>query len=113
MLPFGHAEPSRVRDRFAGEDLFGDDAGWDALRAEIAEGSEEGFFANVEYVDDRRFEGLSAEALEAAQPHRDDGWDVMYVADERAIKEPVHPLLLVRVGSSEDCPFRCRARSAV
>jgi hypothetical protein len=88
---------------------FGDDAGWNALTAVIAEGSEEGYFATVEYVDDRRFEGFSVEALEAAHPHRADGWDVMYVADERAIKEPAHPLLLVRVGSREELPFRCRA----
>lgn len=88
---------------------FGDDAGWDALTAVIGEGSEEGFFANVEYVDDRQFEGFSVEELQAAHPHREDGWDVMYVADERTIKEPVHPLLLVRVGSSEELPFRCRA----
>jgi hypothetical protein len=88
---------------------FGDDASWDALRGEIEEGSEEGFFANVEYVDDRQFEGFSVEALEAAHPHRADGWDVMYVADERGIREPAHPLLLVRVGSAEDLPFRCRA----
>jgi hypothetical protein len=88
---------------------FGDDAAWDALREEIEGGSEEGFFANVEYVDDRQFEGSSVKALEAVHPHRADGWDVMYVADERAIKEPAHPLLLVRVGSSEDLPFRCRA----
>jgi hypothetical protein len=88
---------------------FGDEAGWDALRAEIDEGSEEGFFANVQYVNDRQFEGFSSEALETAHPHRVSGWDVMYVADEQAITHPVHPLLLVRVGSTEDLPFRCRA----
>lgn len=88
---------------------FGDDAGWDALRAVIDEGSEEGFFANVQYVDDRQFDGLSFEALEAAHPHRDSGWDVMYVADEEAITHPVHPLLLMRVGNAEEMPFRCRA----
>lgn len=88
---------------------FGDDVGWDALKAEISEGSEEGFFANLEYVDDRQFEGFTPEALQDAHPHRADGWDVMYVADEQAITSPVHPLLLVRVGSTEDLPFRCRA----
>ena len=88
---------------------FGDDAGWDALRAVIGEGSEEGFFANVEYVDDPQFDGLSVQALEQAHPHRADEWDVMYVADERAIVEPVHPLLVVRVGNHDEQPFRCRA----
>jgi hypothetical protein len=88
---------------------FGDDVGWEALKAEIAEGSEEGFFANVQYVDDRQLDGFSPEALVDAHPHRADGWDVMYVADERAITNPAHPLLLVRVGSTEDLPFRCRA----
>jgi hypothetical protein len=88
---------------------FGDDAGWDALKALIDEGSEEGFFANAQYVDDRQFDGFSSKALEDAHPHRDSGWDVMYVADEQAITHPAHPLLLVRVGSTEELPFRCRA----
>jgi hypothetical protein len=59
-------------------------------------------------VDDRQFEGFSVDALEAVHPHRADAWDVMYVADERAINEAVHPLVVVRVGSREDLPFRCR-----
>jgi hypothetical protein len=88
---------------------FGDDAGWDALKALIEEGSEEGFFANVQYVDDRQFDGFSSKALEDAHPHRDSGWDVMYVADEQAITRPVHPLLLVRMGNTAELPFRCRA----
>jgi hypothetical protein len=88
---------------------FGDEAGWDALRAVIDEGSQEGFFANVHYVDDRHFDGFSVEELEAAHPQRERGWDVLYVADEQAITHPVHPLLVVRVGSTEELPFRCRA----
>lgn len=88
---------------------FGDDAAWDELRTAIDEGSQEGFFATVEYVDDRQFDRFSVEALEAAHPHRADAWDVMYVADERAIIERAHPLLVVRVGCSDDQPFRCRA----
>src|SRR5690348_3559069 len=90
---------------------FGDDVGWEALKAVIDEGSEEGFFATVHYVDDHQFDGFTSEALDDAHPHRDSGWDVMYVADEQAITHPAHPLLLVRVGSSEDLPFRCRANA--
>jgi hypothetical protein len=88
---------------------FGADDAWQALRELIEAGSEQGFLANVVFVDERRFEGFSIEELEAVHPHRSDGWDVMYVADERAVKESSHPLLVVRVGRPEDLPFRCRA----
>jgi ligand-binding SRPBCC domain-containing protein len=44
-------------------------------------------------------------------PRRADGWDVMYVADERAVRESGHPVLVVRVGNDEDVPFRCRAHA--
>jgi hypothetical protein len=88
---------------------FGDDQAWAALRKLIEEGSDDEFYANVEYVDDHQFDGFSPEALEAIHPHRSNEWDVMYVADQRSLSEPAHPLLVVRVGSSEDLPFRCRA----
>jgi hypothetical protein len=43
---------------------FGMDDSWEALREMIEEGSEEGFLANVIFVDDRQFEGFSVEELE-------------------------------------------------
>jgi hypothetical protein len=88
---------------------FGDETAWRQLQAVIDEGSDEGFSANVEYVDDRTWDGFSVTALEAVHPNRESGWDVMYVADQRAVTEPAHPLLVVRVGSTVDAPFRCRA----
>src|SRR5690349_25141129 len=88
---------------------FDDDAGWRALRRVINKGSEEGVFATVEYVNDRQCDVFTSDALEAVHPYREEGWAVMYVADERAIREPSHPLLLVKVGGTEELPFRFRA----
>lgn len=89
--------------------FFGDDAGWDELTAIVAEETDEGFVATVQVVDDVQFDGYSPAELEVAHPHRNDGWDVLYIADELAVTQPAHPLLLIRVGNSEDRPFRCRA----
>ena len=88
---------------------FEDEPGWGALREVIERGSEEGHFATVEFVDDAQFDGFSADALVAVHPHKADGWDVMYVADQQAITVDGHPLLVVRVGRTKDIPFRCRA----
>ena len=47
---------------------FGDDSAWESLVEEVETPSDEGFLAGVRLVDDRSFEGLSAEALKAGQP---------------------------------------------
>jgi hypothetical protein len=88
---------------------FGDDAGWDELCAVATEETDEGFLATVQIVDDPAFDGFTPEQLKASHPHRVDGWDVLYIADELAITHPGHPILLIRVGSVTDLPFRCRA----
>ena len=87
---------------------FGDDAGWDDLCTVVTEETDEGFVAAPQIVDDPTFNGFTPEQLEAAHPHRDDGWDVLYIADELAISQPEHPILLLRVGNATDQPFRCR-----
>jgi hypothetical protein len=88
---------------------FGDDVLWNGLREEIQRGSEDGYYGGVDFVDDSRFDGYSVEDLVAAHPHRAEDWDVLYVADESAITSNGYPLLVVRVGSDDEIPFRCRA----
>lgn len=88
---------------------FGSDDLWGAVRDEIEQGTDEGFHAIVEFIDDRQYEGLTAQQLESTDRQRASQNDLVYLADERAQKEPSHPLLVVRVGGGPDLPFRCRA----
>lgn len=88
---------------------FGDDDAWAALIEEAREPSDEGFLPNLTPVDDRAFEGLTAEALRQKQT---DGPIVSFLADETTLTSPEHPVLAVRVlprrdGDERDfAPFR-------
>lgn len=88
---------------------FGSDAAWRQVREEIERPSVEGFTANVEFVNDRAFEGWGVSALKAALPVSD-VVSVMFVADETAITSADHPVLVVDVlefEGEELTPFRC------
>jgi hypothetical protein len=87
---------------------FGSDARWQQVCAEIAMPSDEGFTANVDFVDDRAFEGLGVSALKVALPAQDTV-SVMFVVDETTMTPADHPVLLVDVLEFEDevlTPFR-------
>ncbi len=73
---------------------FGDDSAWESLVREVQTPSDEGFLANVAVVNDRAFEGLSAEALRTRQT---DGAIVSFIADETTLVSAEHPILAVWV----------------
>jgi hypothetical protein len=90
---------------------FGDDDAWartaDAAVAGYPAGAIPPFRAEVELVDDRRWAGASAERLRAAaQPPTT--ISVLFAADERAIAEDEHPVLVIDI-VGEETPFRCVA----
>jgi hypothetical protein len=73
---------------------FGADDAWESLVAEVRTPSADGFLANVTLVNDPVFEGLSDDALRAAQTA---GPIVSFLADETALTRAGHPVLAVRV----------------
>jgi hypothetical protein len=73
---------------------FGDDEAWRLLCEEIARPSDEGFTADVEFVNDPAFERFDADALKAAMP-ANDTVSVLFVADETTLASADHPVLVV------------------
>ena len=72
---------------------FSDDAAWDRLCRAIRTPSPDfGFLANVEFVDDRRHDGATAEALVAQAPASQ---VLLFVADRAALSNPDQPVLAV------------------
>jgi hypothetical protein len=73
---------------------FGDDREWESLVLEVRTPTGERFLAGVVVVDDRAFEGLSAEALRVRQAG---GAIVSFIADETTFVSAGHPVLAVWV----------------
>ena len=89
---------------------FGDDCAWERLVSRLRTPSEDGFLADVTFVDDPVFEGLSAESLQAQQTN---GPIVSFIADEVTHTADDQPILAVWVlprdaddGRPEPKPFR-------
>lgn len=80
---------------------FGDDNAWESLVSEVQTPSEEGFLAQVTLVNDPTFEGLSAEALKAAQADGNAAI-VSFLADETTLTSAEHPILAVWVLPLDD-----------
>lgn len=89
---------------------FTDQGAWTAICAEIERPSEEGFFAHVELVEDRAFEGATLEQLLSAVP---EGYPhtFMLVVDRETVAGKERPLLVVNLydglGSAVGAAFRC------
>jgi hypothetical protein len=87
---------------------FGSDEAWQHVCEEIARPSDEGFTANVEFVNDRAFEGFDAGALKAAMP-ANGTVAVLFVVDETTTTSADHPVLvvdLVELDGEVFMPFR-------
>ena len=71
-------------------------AEWAAIRAAIVEPQEEGFMANVEFVDDRSYEGLTParllEIVPAGAAHR-----FAFLVDEQTLTHPDRPIQVVNL----------------
>ena len=86
---------------------FSDEAAWNAVCAAIQEpDSEFGFTANVNFVNDREFEGLTVEQL----PHRfsrdDASYSFAFIIDHKALSESEHPILVVDLSDDPGRTFR-------
>lgn len=88
---------------------FGDDDSWRHLVSEAAIPREDDFLPDVDFVDDRTFEGVAAADLPALQAS---GPSVSFIADESAQTDEGQPALAVWVSprrgddEPERKPFR-------
>lgn len=83
---------------------FTNDAAWEALCAALR-APVTGFYAYLEYLDDRRFDGLSKDALVALVP-ADAHQPFLAIADARAIHGPDPALLVVDLAEEPGRAFR-------
>lgn len=71
---------------------FADDLAWQAVRARLT--ARTGMFrANLDFVDDRRYENLTVEGLLALTDDCEETF--VFLADRETIAHPDHPLLIV------------------
>jgi hypothetical protein len=89
---------------------FANPGAWDKLKGLLGKPNEEGYAANVEYVEDRSLTSLDDAALEARFPrlYPDDyEHPVVFVADAAAMSPPDYPILVVNLNKREETrPFR-------
>ena len=89
---------------------FSDDALWARLQDDIRAETEEGFAANVEFVEYPTLVGLDAPALARAFPRaypHEYHHPVVFVVDAVAVSSPEHPILAVGVNERDRAdPFR-------
>ncbi|MEV4279943.1 DUF6924 domain-containing protein [Actinoplanes xinjiangensis] len=93
---------------------FADDAVWERIREKIMEPTEEGFGADVDFVEDLALTGLNEMAIVAgyqrSYPH-DYRHPVLFVVDTIATSTPEHPVLVVNLNAGVDAqPFRALPR---
>jgi hypothetical protein len=95
------AEPSRARIRTD----FSDDGAWEAICAAILQLTEEGFGAQVEFVDDAPYRGVTKEQLLNLVPDSDQRPFFMIV-DDVTVRSPEHPVLVVDLWREPGREFR-------
>jgi hypothetical protein len=93
---------------------FSDDAGWERVKENIAEPTEEGFGADVEFVEDRALAGLDEAAIVGGYPRAYPAayrHPVLFVVDAVALSGPEWPVLVVNLNADVDvAPFRALPR---
>jgi len=93
---------------------FTDDAAWDEIREKIAEPTEEGFRADVDFLEDRALTGLDEAAIVTGYPRaypQEYRHPVLFVVDAVAVSAPDHPVLVVNLNARVDArPFRALPR---
>jgi hypothetical protein len=86
---------------------FADDAAWERIKEKIAEPTQDGFGADVDFVEDHALTGLDEAAIVAFYPRRyphDYRHPVMFVVDHIAMSLPEHPVLVVNLNAAVDTP---------
>jgi len=71
---------------------FSDDAAWAAVCGEMSKPRKFGFRANLDFLSDRQYEGMTADALVALAP---ESHTFFFVVDGRALTDPEQPVLVV------------------
>ncbi|MDG9675788.1 hypothetical protein [Micromonospora sp. DH14] len=89
---------------------FTDDAVWIQIKEWIAAPTEEGFGADVDFIEDRALNGLDEAAIAAgyasSYPH-EYRHPVLFVVDAVAVTTPEHPVLVINLNSGVAArPFR-------
>lgn len=85
---------------------FSDETAWSEICAAIQKPSGElGFTANVDFVSDREFEGLTAERLPSALPE-DSQRTFAFIIDHTALSQPDHPILVLDLFEEHGRTFR-------
>lgn len=93
---------------------FSDPAMWEQIRQEIVSLTEEGFGADIEFVEDRAYEGVNDQAILDGAPGRypnSYSHPVVFVADAQTISAPDHPLLVLDLSDRAASPFRATPRA--
>lgn len=87
---------------------------WEQLKRDIVRPTEEGFVADVDFVEDRALIGLSGTAIAAGYPRdypRRYRHPVVFVVDTTTVSLPERPLLVVNLNERNATgPFRTLPR---
>ena len=80
---------------------FSDDAGWQAICAEIgSDDTEYGFVANTQFIDDRKFENKTPDAIRRMLGKEfEDCYGFFFVVDSVCFSSEEHPILCIKIPS--------------
>lgn len=73
---------------------FSDEAAWNKIKIEVAGRYSMGFSANVRFIDDMRYSGLTGQELFHRFPRLQE-YGCIFVADEMTMTDLEHPLLVI------------------
>jgi hypothetical protein len=85
---------------------FSDHQAWEAIGAAILQLTEEGFGAQVEFVDDAAYRGVTKEQLLDLVPDGDERPFFLMIVDEVTVRSPEHPVLVVDLWHESGREFR-------
>jgi hypothetical protein len=85
---------------------FSDDEAWEAVGAAILRLTEEGFGAQVEFVDDATYRGATKEQFLGLVPGGDQRPFFFMIVDEVTVRSPEHPILVVDLWREPGREFR-------
>ena len=85
---------------------FSDHEVWEAIGAAILQPTEEGFGAQVEFLDDAAYRGLTKKQLLNLVPEGDERPFFLMVVDDVTVRSPEHPILVVDLWREPGREFR-------
>jgi hypothetical protein len=85
---------------------FSDQEAWDAIGAAILQLTEEGFGAQVEFVDDAGYRGATKDQLLDLVPEADERPFFLMIVDAATVRWPEHPVLVVDLWREPGREFR-------